>query len=143
MRRRRDLRVWRGVGRADELDRFFRNTALYNQTWLPNPWYWPGNEPDLLVPFQFNVAGRADLTQKSVFWRGPSTQMPSRSFRSASAETLAAVYLPTNSVPSALFSASHCGVTARRYTRWVMQQYYTTAPDGVPGNDDYGTMSAW
>ena len=26
-------------------------------TTLPNPYYWAGNEPDLLAAFQFNVAG--------------------------------------------------------------------------------------
>ena len=25
----------------------------------------------------------------------------------------------------------------------ILQKYYTTAPDGIPGNDDTGTMSAW
>ena len=24
-----------------------------------------------------------------------------------------------------------------------MDKYFTTAPDGIPGNDDTGTMSAW
>lgn len=24
-----------------------------------------------------------------------------------------------------------------------MERYFTTAPDGIPGNDDTGTMSAW
>ena len=24
-----------------------------------------------------------------------------------------------------------------------MKKYYTTSPDGIPGNDDAGTMSAW
>ena len=25
----------------------------------------------------------------------------------------------------------------------ILEKYYTTAPDGIPGNDDTGTMSAW
>jgi putative alpha-1,2-mannosidase len=30
-----------------------------------------------------------------------------------------------------------------RFVRWNMKYRYTTDPDGLPGNDDYGTMSAW
>jgi len=72
---------------------FFDKTAFDNSTDLPNPFYWAGNEPDILEPFQFNVAGRADLTQK--------------------------------------------------YSRAVMAQSYNTQPHGIPGNDDYGTLSSW
>ena len=28
-------------------------------------------------------------------------------------------------------------------TRRLLDKYFTTAPDGIPGNDDTGTMSAW
>lgn len=28
-------------------------------------------------------------------------------------------------------------------TRRLLERYFTTAPDGIPGNDDTGTMSAW
>lgn len=28
-------------------------------------------------------------------------------------------------------------------TRRLLRKYFTTAPDGIPGNDDTGTMSAW
>lgn len=28
-----------------------------SSTLLPNPYYWAGNEPDLLAAWQFNVAG--------------------------------------------------------------------------------------
>lgn len=27
--------------------------------------------------------------------------------------------------------------------RWVVDEIYSTEPNGLPGNDDYGTMSAW
>ncbi len=30
-----------------------------------------------------------------------------------------------------------------KWIRWVMDTKYTDGPDGVPGNDDGGTMSAW
>jgi len=60
---------------------------------LPNPAYWAGNEPDILAPWLFTVAGEAQLTQ--------------------------------------------------RWTRWVLSHRYSSAPDGLPGNDDFGTLSAW
>ena len=31
----------------------------------------------------------------------------------------------------------------QHYSRWVLRNVYTTGPGGLPGNDDYGTMSAW
>ena len=31
----------------------------------------------------------------------------------------------------------------QRETRRLLAEYFTTAPDGIPGNDDTGTMSAW
>ena len=35
--------------------------------------------------------------------------------------------------------------TARtaKYTRWILASQYGDGPDGIPGNDDSGTMSAW
>ena len=31
----------------------------------------------------------------------------------------------------------------QKYSRWLLNNAYTIKPDGLPGNDDYGTMSAW
>ena len=31
----------------------------------------------------------------------------------------------------------------QRETRRLLERYFTTSPDGIPGNDDTGTMSAW
>ena len=31
----------------------------------------------------------------------------------------------------------------QKYSRWLLEHAYTNQPDGIPGNDDYGTMSAW
>eukprot|EP01079_Euglenida_sp_SAG-EU17-18_P012221 gene12221-2230_t len=60
---------------------------------LPNPYYWPGNEPDIMSGFLFNFAGCAEYTQE--------------------------------------------------YTRWFAEHKFTLGPEGIPGNDDYGTMSSW
>jgi len=66
---------------------------LFDNNWLPNPYYWAGNEHNLLFPLLFHVAGRTDRTQ---YW-----------------------------------------------TRYLLDHRYSDQPDGLPGNDDYGTMSAW
>ncbi|CAF0764417.1 unnamed protein product [Adineta ricciae] len=31
----------------------------------------------------------------------------------------------------------------QKYSRWLLNHAYTNQPNGLPGNDDYGTMSAW
>ncbi len=31
----------------------------------------------------------------------------------------------------------------QRWARWIMEELYRPGPDGLPGNDDAGTMSAW
>jgi putative alpha-1,2-mannosidase len=32
---------------------------------------------------------------------------------------------------------------AQKWSKWVVKNIYTPDEDGLPGNDDYGTMSAW
>jgi len=78
---------------VSELDYFMYNSRYDPFNLLPNPYYWAGNEPDILAPWMFNFANRPDLTQK--------------------------------------------------YVRWVMDNKYTVKPDGLPGQDDYGTLSCW
>lgn len=60
---------------------------------MPNPYYWAGNEHDLLSVWLFSFANRSDLTEK--------------------------------------------------YSRKILETSYGTDGAGLPGNDDYGTMSAW
>lgn len=76
-----------------QLDEFLHRSEYFSATAVPNPWYWAGNEHDLMSPWMFNYANRADKTQM--------------------------------------------------YTRYMLDHKYLNAPDGIPGNDDYGTMSAW
>ena len=42
-----------------------------------------------------------------------------------------------------LFVFAGCPHHTQYWTRWLVEHKYSTAPDGIPGNDDYGTMSAW
>jgi len=42
-----------------------------------------------------------------------------------------------------LFAFANRSDLTQQYVRWNMDNKYTTNPDGLPGNDDYGAMSAW
>lgn len=76
-----------------ELNKFFARSFSWKTFWLPNPYYWAGNEHDLFSVWMFPYANRSDLTQK--------------------------------------------------YSRAIIDHFYGTGGDGLPGNDDYATMSAW
>lgn len=52
----------------EELTAFFENSKLDPFNVLPNPYYWAGNEEDLLSVYLFDFAKRPDLTQKYVRW---------------------------------------------------------------------------
>ncbi|CAF4768312.1 unnamed protein product, partial [Rotaria sp. Silwood2] len=41
------------------------------------------------------------------------------------------------------FNYANRSYLTQKYSRWLLNHAYTTKPDGLPGNDDYGTMSAW
>lgn len=71
----------------------FKLSAFWPTFWLPNPYYWAGNEHDLFSVWMFAYANRSDLVQK--------------------------------------------------YSRFILDRFYGNGGDGLPGNDDYGTMSAW
>ena len=91
------------AGAAAALAAVFASTPNWvGGTTLPNPYYWGGNEPDLLEPWLFN-------------WM--------------SAPGKAAEFAPLTQF----------------WTRWILSsgQVYSAGPGGIPGNDDYGTMSAW
>jgi putative alpha-1,2-mannosidase len=42
-----------------------------------------------------------------------------------------------------LFVFGNCPHHTQYWTQWLVDHKYTSFPDGIPGNDDYGTMSAW
>ena len=42
-----------------------------------------------------------------------------------------------------LFVFGGCAYHTQYWTRWLVDHKYSALPDGIPGNDDYGTMSAW
>ncbi|MCF6223221.1 MAG: GH92 family glycosyl hydrolase [Flavobacteriaceae bacterium] len=53
---------------VSELNDFFALSKPQLATWIPDNYYWHGNEPDLHAVYLFNEAGRPDLTQKWVRW---------------------------------------------------------------------------
>ena len=42
-----------------------------------------------------------------------------------------------------IFSALDRPDGTERWTRWIVRNLYNDMPDGLPGNDDSGTLSAW
>jgi putative alpha-1,2-mannosidase len=42
-----------------------------------------------------------------------------------------------------IYSALDRPAGTARATRWIVDTRYTDGPDGLPGNDDSGTLSAW
>ena len=51
-----------------ELNEFFALSKPQLATWIPDNYYWHGNEPDIHAAYLFNDVGRPDLTQKWVRW---------------------------------------------------------------------------
>ena len=51
-----------------ELNAFFEKSNPEKATWIPDSYYWHGNEPDIHAAYLFNAVGRPDLTQKWVRW---------------------------------------------------------------------------
>ena len=76
-----------------KLDTFFEKSTLEEDTFLPDNYYWHGNEPDLHAAFLYALLGRPADT-----WR---------------------------------------------WSAWIRDGKYNGEPDGLDGNDDGGTLSAW
>ncbi len=76
-----------------KLNDFFQLAQDSFSFYVPNGYYFHGNEPDMLSSTLFSDAGRPDLSDK--------------------------------------------------WTRWIADSCYTNVPDGLVGNDDAGTLSAW
>lgn len=53
---------------VNELNDFFALSKPQLATWLPDNYYWHGNEPDIHAVYLFNEVGRPDLTQKWSRW---------------------------------------------------------------------------
>jgi predicted alpha-1,2-mannosidase len=84
---------------VDRLIEFFQLSKDYEdnitllEDFMPRPYYWHGNEPDMHAAYLFSALGRQDL--------------------------------------------------AAKWAHWIKRTHYKNAPQGIPGNDDCGTMSSW
>jgi putative alpha-1,2-mannosidase len=113
---------------AMALDTFMTNAAKYPGTALPNPFYWAGNEPDILAPWMGSLIGRPDLTAKHTRWL---------------VLLLTSVMLrcshPNLPVRLSINLTMHgpAALLTMRFHR-VLDTYYTAQPQGLPGNDDFG-----
>lgn len=56
------------AGLVKRLASFFEMSAKRPDTFLPDFFYWHGNEPDIHAAYLFDLAGRPDLAQKWVRW---------------------------------------------------------------------------
>jgi putative alpha-1,2-mannosidase len=64
----------------------------------------------------------------------PRTPLPERYYWHGNEPDIHAPWMP---------SAYGDAVRASRFVHWVRTERYTDGPDGIPGNDDAGTLSAW
>jgi len=53
---------------VEKLEEMFSMSGDEEDSFMPDPYYWHGNEPDLHAAFLFAEAGRPDLTQEWVKW---------------------------------------------------------------------------
>ncbi len=53
---------------VNELNDFYKLSKQQLATWIPDNYYWHGNQPDIHSVYLFNDAGRPDLTQKWARW---------------------------------------------------------------------------
>lgn len=77
----------------DRYAAFWDATYAAEDTVMPDPYYWHGNEPDLNYAWMGSLAGHPEASAAPV--------------------------------------------------RWILANRYADAPDGLDGNDDGGTLSAW
>ena len=53
---------------VEKMSAIFQGAADSEKTFLPDAFYWHGNEPDIHAAYVFSEVGRPDLTQKWVKW---------------------------------------------------------------------------
>ena len=51
----------------EQLNEFAFNARYFPSTFLPNPYYWAGNEEDLFSLWMFSYAGRPGIEQLNKF----------------------------------------------------------------------------
>jgi len=100
-------------------------------------WLWaPLHDPEGLIEFlggPDEFARRLDgFFAKSA--RRPDTLLPDPFYWHGNEPDIHAAYL---------FNYAGRPDLARKWVRWIMEEKYADAPDGLDGNDDCGALSAW
>jgi len=100
--------------------------------WL---WYVPHDAPGLIDLFGSDDAFVGKLNfffeQASVL---PDSILPDRYYWHGNEPDIFSAYL---------FNWTNQAALTQKWARWIMGAKYKNAPDGIDGNDDCGTLSAW
>ncbi|MBI4566815.1 MAG: glycoside hydrolase family 92 protein [Planctomycetes bacterium] len=117
-----------------------RPTNVFDNQYVEgDAWHWrwfaPHDAPGLIAlfggPEPFVQELRAFFSQAAA---APDTAFPDKYYWHGNEPDIHAAYL---------FNEAGRPDLTQQCARWVMHKKYRDAPDGLDGNDDYGTLSAW
>ena len=95
----------------------------------------PHNTPRLIELFGGNETFVKELQTFFVEGRGwPSTVLPNPYYWPGNEHDLFSVWQ---------FHYANRSDLTQEHSRWLLKNAFTSKDDGLPGNDDYGAMSAW
>jgi predicted alpha-1,2-mannosidase len=114
-------------------------------TW--QPFYTEGNAYQYLFYAPHDLAGLAELLGGADTALSRLDEIFDRSTRDFQMPTLPGQYYWHGNEPDLhyafVFSELGDHASSVRWSRWVIESQYGDGPDGLPGNDDGGTLSAW
>ena len=110
-------------------DRYVEGDAWHYRFFVPH------NTPRLIELFGGNESFVRELETFFVSGRAwPSTLLPNPYYWPGNEHNLFSVWQ---------FHYANRSDLTQEHSRWLLKHAYSTQADGLPGNDDYGTMSAW
>lgn len=152
------------LGRTDDANLLYERALSYRNVFNPQEkMFWPRNADGSWVS-NFNPAGHGHVFVEGTGWHYQSfapadmawliaatgrerfNQRMTEFFNYPETGWYAQYYNPYNETDlQAPFAFNFSGEPwmTQRVVRRVLRENYTTAPDGVPGNDDGGAMSSW
>ena len=99
-------------------------------------WFVPGDPEGLVSLFSNRSSFIAKLDrffEDGVAWGLPNT-LPNPAYWAGNEPDILAPWL---------FTVGGAPELTQKWTRWINDHRYSSAPTGLPGNDDFGTLSAW
>jgi predicted alpha-1,2-mannosidase len=119
---------------AAELLNPFDNRYVEGDAWHYR-FFAPHNTPRLIELFGGNESFVHELETFFVSGRAwPSNLLPNPYYWPGNEHDLFSVWQ---------FHYANRSDLTQEHSRWLLKHAYTSEADGLPGNDDYGTMSAW